>query len=105
MTSFNFEQFETTPEELLIGLAEKVRKRRLEKGLSRATLQSFTGVPAPTIAHFENCAKISLEAFIRIAAALGYNEEIKSLLQEPKYSTMDEMETIKKNRNRKRGQR
>lgn len=37
--------------------------------------------------------------------ALGYTDELDKLFTESKYSTMEEMETIKKNMNRKRGLR
>lgn len=37
--------------------------------------------------------------------ALGYVEEMDKLFMEAKYSTMEEMETIKRNMNRKRGVR
>ncbi len=93
------------PEEILQTLARMTKKRRLEKGLSREALQSLTGVPAPTIARFESTSRISLESFVRIALALGYQDEMKSLLMEDKYTSMDELETIKKNKNRQRGKR
>ena len=35
--------------------------------------------------------------------ALGYSKSIKELLSEPIYNTMEELETINKNKNRKKG--
>ena len=95
----------TSPDELTRTLAERLKKRRLEKGITREGLQSLTGVPKSTIAHFETTSKLSLESFVRIAMALGYTEEMDKLFMEAKYSTMEEMETIKRNMNRKRGVR
>ncbi|MGM9736333.1 MAG: helix-turn-helix domain-containing protein [Candidatus Cryptobacteroides sp.] len=95
----------TTPEDILRTLSRLLKKRRLEKGYSRASLQAVTGVPAPTIAKFETTSEISLKSFVRLAMALGYEEELAGLLTEDKYTTMEEMETIKKNRNRIRGTR
>ena len=40
---------------------------------------------------------------VALAKALGYSADIKQLLAEPQYSTMEELETINRNRNRKRG--
>lgn len=94
-----------TPEDVLHTLSGLLKKRRLEKGYSRASLQAVTGVPAPTIAKFEMTSEISLKSFVRLAMALGYEEELDGLLREDKYKTMEEMETIKKNKNRKRGTR
>ena len=95
----------TFPDELTRALAERLKRRRLEKGITRDGLQSMTGVPKSTIAHFETTSKISLESFVKIAMGLGYTEEMDKLFMEAKYSTMEEMETIKRNMNRKRGVR
>lgn len=89
--------------DLAIRLAENVKRRRLEKGLSRKALSMMSGVPAPTIAKFEQQHSISLVGFLALAKALGYTEALKSLLAEPVYSTMEELDTINRNKNRKRG--
>lgn len=92
-----------TSKELASQLARNVQQRRLEKGLSRAALSHLSDVPTPTIAKFEQEHAISLLSFISIAKALGYSDGIKSLLAEPKYSTIEELDQINKNKNRKRG--
>lgn len=84
-------------------LAGRLRKRRLERGLSREALSLMSGVPVPTIAKFERQALLSLPSFVALAKALGYASEIRTLLTEPIFHTMEEMETIKRNKNRKRG--
>jgi transcriptional regulator with XRE-family HTH domain len=90
-------------EELLAILAQNVQKRRLEKGLSRNALAGLSGVPAPTIAKFEQKHAISMASFVAIAKALGYANAIRELLAEPLFSTMEELEMINKNKNRKKG--
>ena len=92
-----------TADELAAHLSENVKHRRLEKGLSRTALSIMSGVPAPTIAKFEQQHSISLIGFIALAKALGYTDALKSLLAEPVYTTMEELDTINKNKNRKRG--
>ena len=92
-----------TPGELAARLANNVQQRRLEKGLSRAALSGLSDVPAPTIAKFEQEHTISLLSFLSIAKVLGYSDDIKILLSEPKYSTIEELDQINKNKNRKRG--
>ena len=95
----------TTYDDILATLSRMMKKRRLEKGYTRTSLQDITGVPASTIARFETYSRISLESFVKLAAALGYQDELLGLLKENKYSTMEEMETIKMNKNRQRGTR
>lgn len=95
----------TTPEDILGNLAARFKKRRLEKGFTRNALQSISGVPAPTIARFETSSRISLESFVRLLMALGHKDELDSLLLDSRYTSMEEMETIKRNKDRKRGKR
>jgi len=92
-----------TPEELLTILAQNLQKRRLEKGFSREALTELSGVPTPTIAKFEQKHTISLTSYVALANALGYSKAIKELLSEPLFSTMEELEMINKNKNRKKG--
>ena len=84
-------------------LAERLKARRLEKGLSRQALAEISGVPAPTIARFEQQYAISMRQYIDLAITLGYAEQLQVLMQEPIYKTMEELETIQNNKNRKRG--
>ena len=90
-------------DDLATRLSQNVKRRRLEKGLSRKALSMMSGVPVPTIAKFEQHHSISLISFIALAKALGYTDTLKSLLDEPVYSTMEELDTINRNKNRKRG--
>lgn len=92
-----------TPEDLCKILAMHLRKRRLERGLSREALTMMSGVPTPTIAKFETAYTISLQSFVAIAKALGYTDQIKALMSAPIYNTMEQLDTINRNKNRKRG--
>jgi Helix-turn-helix. len=86
-------------------LAQNFQKRRLEKGLSRNQLSEISGVPSATIAKFEQKHTISLTSYIALAKALGYAKDIKKLLSQPLYETMEELDVINKNKKRKRGRR
>jgi transcriptional regulator with XRE-family HTH domain len=92
-------------DDILAILARNLRKRRLEKGLSRQTLSEMSGVPAPTIAKFERKHAISLASYVALAKALGYTKDVKELLSQPQYRTMEELDTINNNKERKRGKR
>lgn len=94
-----------TVDEIQKILAQNLQKRRLEKGLSRNMLSEISGVPAATIAKFEQKYTISFASYIALAKALGYTKEIKELLSQPLYNTMEELEMINKNKKRKRGRR
>ena len=100
---YNFEI--DTAGDILKILAKNFQKRRLEKGLSRNTLSEISGVPAATITKFEQKHTISLSSYVSLARALGYAKNIKELLSQPLYNTMEELDTINKNKKRTRGSR
>jgi len=92
-------------EDLLRILAMNLQKRRLERGLSRNSLSEISGVPSATIAKFEQKYVISLASYVALSKALGYTKDIKELLSQPQYNTMEELDMINKNKTRKRGSR
>ena len=94
---------ETSSSSISSTLAERVKQRRLEKGLSRKALSDLSGVPTATIAKFEQQHLISMRQFVSLVIALGYAGELNQLMAEPHYQTLSELETIKANKNRQRG--
>lgn len=90
-------------EEVLKLLAANMQQRRLEKGLSREALTEMSGVPTSTIAKFEQKHTISLASYVALAQSLGYTQSIKELLAKPLFNTMEELDIINRNKNRKRG--
>ena len=90
-------------EDILRSLSRNCRLRRLEKNLSQKSLSKTSGVPLSTIQRFEHIGEISLASVVKIVRILGYAEDMMELIGKPKYSSLDEMVRINKNRNRKRG--
>lgn len=86
-------------------ISDDFRKRRIEKNLTRDVVAEMSGVAVSNIVRFEQKGLISLKNLIDIAMALGYTSEIKSLFAQPKYSTMEELTQIRKNRNKKKAHR
>lgn len=93
----------TRSEDIVAEYASRIKQRRLEKNLSRSKLAEISGVSSATIRKFEDDSKISLESFLAMAISLGYSEELLALLATPKYETINDLEQIKSNENRKRG--
>ena len=73
------------------------RKRRIEKNLTREQVAEKSGVAVANIVRFEQKGLISLKNLIGIAMAMEYTSEVKNILSEPKYSTMEELTQIRKN--------
>ncbi len=87
----------------MVRISRQVRDRRLERGLSREALSMMSGVPVSTLAKFEQKHVISLSQYVAVAKALGYSDQMKSLLAEPRYATQEELEQINRNKSRRRG--
>lgn len=95
----------TNADDIASSIAKDFKKRRLEKNLTRDQISEMSGVAVSNIVRFEQKGLISLKNLIGIANALGYTTEIKNIFSEPKYSTMEELAEIRKNRNKKRAYR
>lgn len=83
-------------------LANDFRKRRIEKNLTRELVAEKSGVAVSNVVRFEQKGLISLKNLIGLAMAMGYTSEVKNIFSEPKYSTMEELTQIRKNRDRTR---
>jgi transcriptional regulator with XRE-family HTH domain len=95
----------SNPDDIAREIADAFRKRRIEKNLTREQVAEQSGVAVSNIVRFEQKGLISLKNLIGIAIAMGYTSEIKSLFDQPKYSTMEELTQIRKNQNKKKAHR
>lgn len=86
-------------------LADDFRKRRIEKNMTREQVAEKSGVAVSNIVRFEQKGLISLKNLIGIAMAMEYTSEIKNIFAEPKYSTMEELIQIRRNRGKKKAHR
>lgn len=80
-------------------VADDFRRRRVEKNITRRRISDMAEVPLSTVARFEQKGLIAFDSLIRLAMALGYTEEVKSIFASPKFATMEALDMI----NRKKG--
>ena len=85
------------PDEIAKEIAADFRRRRIEKNLTREQVSN--------IVRFEQKGLISLKNLIGIAMALEYTSEIRHIFSQQKYSTMEELQEIKRNMNKKKAYR
>ncbi|WP_269541599.1 helix-turn-helix domain-containing protein [Cerasicoccus fimbriatus] len=69
--TFDVDEFEQTPQEVLAQLVQRTREAREKAGLSRQALADRTGISMSTYKHFEETGQISLERLLIVAEALG----------------------------------
>jgi transcriptional regulator with XRE-family HTH domain len=94
-----------TPSKAQKKLADHVRERRLNMGLTQEGLALRSSVPLPTLRKFEQKGIISLEAFLKLLLVVGGLEEIIGATKpgKPAFSSIDEV--LKESPTRKRGNR
>lgn len=90
------------PDEIAMEMANDFRRRRIEKNLTRDDVAEKSGVAVSNIVRFEQKGLISLKNLIGLAMALEYTSEIKNVFSQPKYSTMEELQQIRRNAKKKK---
>ena len=93
------------PDEIAKEMATDFRKRRIEKNLTREQVADKSGVAVSNITRFEPKGLISLNNLIGIAIPLTYTSDIKNVFSQPNYSTMEALQQIKRNANKKKAYR
>ena len=89
-------------EDVALQMAADFKKRRIEKNMTREVVAERSGVATSNITRFEQKGLISLKNLIDLAIALGYTAELKNVFSQPKYSTMEELQQIRRNQNKKK---
>lgn len=83
-------------------IANDFRQRRIEKGITRARIAEQSGVAIGNVARFEQKGLISLINLIKLAHALGYVADVGNIFSAPKFSTMEELQQIRRNTGKKK---
>ena len=83
-------------EGVALELALRVKSNRLALSLTQEGLARRSGVSFGTLKKFERTGRIALVSFIRLVIALGDEGALEGLLLEKKYSSLDEVLSVKK---------
>jgi transcriptional regulator with XRE-family HTH domain len=94
---------DNSPEQIMLGIAARVKRQRLSEKLTQATLSQRAGIPLPTYRRFERSGDISLRALVRLAVALSETEGFTKLFSTQKYASIADI--LNENTERKRGER
>ena len=94
-----------SPVDLSEELAERVRRLRLDRNWTRATLAERAGVTVASLRRFETTGNSSLELLLKVAHALDRLHELDSLFRPAQARSMAELEQRTAHPERKRGRR
>lgn len=91
-----------TPDSILHSIAERIKKRRLEKNWTQKLLASKAGMPIATYRRFEREGEVSLRGLVMIAIALEMEDDFDSLFTTKSYQSFDELIEQNERKQRKR---
>ena len=80
-----------TSDEIIMQVAENVRKMRKRLKISQQDLSRMSGVSYGSVKRFESTGNISLISLTKIAAALDATDEIKKLFTDIPYKSIQEV--------------
>ncbi|TCO88947.1 helix-turn-helix protein [Bacteroides heparinolyticus] len=94
----------STPDEVALQMAARVKARRLELNLTQEGLAARAGIKFATYRRFEQTGEISLKGLLRIGFALNALAEFDALFVQKQYRSLDEV-LNEQSITRKRGQK
>lgn len=88
MDNFSFLK---SPDEINKDIAKRMRERRKEKKLTQIQLSERSNVSLGSLKRFERTGEISLSSLIKIAFALGCQNDFDALFAKKGYSSIQEV--------------
>ncbi|WP_165172938.1 helix-turn-helix domain-containing protein [Adlercreutzia sp. ZJ242] len=85
----SFEQ--QTPCEIAAALAQRVRARRRELGLTQTQMSRKAGMSLGSYKRFEQTHQISLESLIKISIALNREDDFDALFAKREYASIQDV--------------
>jgi transcriptional regulator with XRE-family HTH domain len=82
---------QNNPQNIRLEIAGRVRMRRKECKLSQQELAKKSGVSLGSIKRFESTGEISLASLVKIAFALGYEDDFEILFSRRHYNSIQEI--------------
>lgn len=80
-----------SPDEINQEIVKRMRDRRKEKKLTQANLSERSNVSLGSLKRFEQTGEISLSSLIKIAFALGCEDDFNNLFAKKGYSSIQEV--------------
>lgn len=89
--SMNNSEFLKSPNDVNMEIAKRVRARRKEQNITQEQLSVYSDVSFGSIKRFERIGEISLSSLIKVAFALGMEEDLNRLFSKQGYTSIQEV--------------
>jgi len=91
-----------TPVEMSKTIAGRVRAERCRSELTQKSLAERAGMSLGSYRRFEQTGAIDFVALLRVAQALGIDDDIESLFEKRSFSSLDEIESLSSQKEKSR---
>ncbi|MCD8347715.1 MAG: helix-turn-helix transcriptional regulator [Lachnospiraceae bacterium] len=88
MNNFDFLK---SPQDVNLSIAKRMSARRKEKKITQVQLSKYSDVSLGSIKRFERTGEISLSSLIKIAFALGCQDDFDALFAKKGYASIEEV--------------
>ena len=85
MSTMNSLLDQKTPSEICLGIARRLQQRRKQYKVTQAGLSKMADVSLGSLRRFESSGEVSLKSLVKIAIALGCEQELNSLFSQRQY--------------------
>lgn len=87
----------------MFGIAERVKRRRLEKGWTQKVLAAKAGLSYSSYRRFESSGEVAMRSLVMLAFALDMTDEFETLFSNKTYQSIDDILKAERPKQRKRG--
>lgn len=87
----NNNEFLKSPNDVNMEIAKRVRARRKEQNITQKQLSVCSDVSFGSIKRFERIGEISLSSLIKVAFALGMEDDFNGLFSKKGYASIQEV--------------
>lgn len=94
-----------TPETAQQEIRRAAQSLRLAQNMTQVDLAERSGVPLSTLKRFEQSGEVSLASLLAIAGAMDALDAFGDLFPKPQANTLDELDSVTKDRKRARAKR
>ncbi|MCH9740922.1 MAG: helix-turn-helix domain-containing protein [Epsilonproteobacteria bacterium] len=91
-----------TPYDIMEKFVEVIEKERVRKNMTQVELYRATGMSAKSYANFMRNKTTKFENIINIMIALDMTSKLEILLEQEKFTSLDEIRDEKRHKERKR---
>lgn len=83
--------FLKSPDEINREIAGRMSRRRKEKRITQVQLAQYANVSLGSLKRFERTGEISLTSLVKLAFALGYEDDFDALFARRGYASIEEV--------------